>query len=337
MIKCVKLILIYLFLLVLSFDPGHLSAAAAPYYKGKVINIIVGYNPGGGYDRVARLLAKHLPKHIPGNPTILVQNMPGAGSLISANYIYNIAKPDGLTIGAFNRGLVVAQLLKAEGSKFDLRKFAWIGSAAVESTVLVLRSELPYKTADDIARSKSPIILGTPGPSDSIGQFPLLMKELLGYNFKLVLYPSSADIMLAMERKEVDGRGATYSSVKPLLDRGAIRALIRGRAAEPGMENLPVDEDLAKDKMAKTLMAMRSAPDRMGRPYVAPPGTPEPVMRVLREAFVKVAKDPALLEDARKFQMSIEYLNETEVRKLIEYILNQPPDVVSEFAKYIKF
>jgi tripartite-type tricarboxylate transporter receptor subunit TctC len=145
---------------------------------------VVGYGPGGGYDRIARVLAKNLSKHIPGNPSIVVQNMPGADSMITANYVYNIAKPDGLTIGAFNRGLVFAQLLKGEGVKFDLTKFAWIGSAAIESTVLVLRSDLPYKTIEDVARAKTPIILGNTGPADSSGQFPLFQKELLGYNFK---------------------------------------------------------------------------------------------------------------------------------------------------------
>ncbi len=324
-----------LFFLALIVYP--VRSPAAPYYSGKAITIVVGYAPGGGYDRMARLMAKHLPKHIPGKPTILVQNMPGADSMIAANYLYNIAKPDGLTIGTFNRGLVFAQLLKAEGMKFDLKKYAWIGSAAVESTVLVLRSDLPYKTIDDVAKAKSTIILGCTGPADSSGQFPLFMKEFLGYNFKFITYPSSADIMLAVERKEVDGRGATYSSVKPLIDRGTVRPLVRGQVLEPGIENLPMDEDLAKDSKAKTLMAMRSAPDRMGRPYVAPPGTPEPALRALKEAFAKVARDPALKEDAKKNQMTVEYVPEPEVRKVLQYLLNQPPEIVSEFAKYIKF
>ncbi|MBI4632494.1 MAG: hypothetical protein HY742_01185 [Deltaproteobacteria bacterium] len=328
----VSAVLLFLSLLVC---PG--SVSAAPYYEGKIITIVVGYGPGGGYDRIARIVAKHLPKHIPGKPTILVQNMPGADSMIAANYLYNIAKPDGFTIGAFNRGLVFAQLLKADGVKFDLTKYAWIGSAAIESSVLVLRTDLPYKTIDDVAKTKSTIMLGCTGPADSSGQFPLFQKELLGYNFKFVTYPSSADIMLAVERKEVDGRGATYSSVKPLIDRGVVRPLIRGRVVEPGIENLPIDEDLAKDKKAKTLMAMRSAPDRIGRPYVAPPRTPAAAMKILTEAFAKAAKDPALQEDAAKNKMAVEYVPAGEVQKVLQYILNQPPDMVKEFAKYIKF
>ncbi len=324
-----------LFLLSLLIHPG--GSSAAPYYAGKVITIVVGYGPGGGYDRIARILAKHLSKYIPGNPTIVVQNMPGADSMITANYVYNIAKPDGLTIGAFNRGLVFAQLLKGEGVKFDLMKFAWIGSAAIESTVLVLRKDLPYKTIEDVAKATSPIILGNTGPADSSGQFPLFQKEFLGYNFKSVAYPSGNDIMLAIERKEVDGRGMTYSSARAYIDRGLVVPLIRGRVSEPGIEKLPIDEDLAKNARAKTLMAMRSAPDKMGRPYVAPPGTPPATIKILTEAFAKVAKDPALKEDAAKNKMDVEYVPADEVQKVLQYLLKQPPDIVSEFAKYVKF
>ena len=166
-----KLIIFTLFSLMLASSPCLLHAAEKPYYKDKVISIIVGYSPGGGYDRVARILAKHLPKHIPGNPIVLVQNMPGASSMIATNYVYNIAKPNGLTIGAIDRGLAFAQLLKAEGSKFDLRKFAWIGSAAVESTVLILRNELPYKSVDDIAKVKSPLMIGNLGNANNSTHF----------------------------------------------------------------------------------------------------------------------------------------------------------------------
>jgi len=310
---------------------------AAPFYEGKVITIVVGYGPGGGYDRIARILAKNLSKFIPGKPTVLVQNMPGADSMIAANYLYKIAKPDGLTIGAFNRGLIFAQLLKGEGVKFDLTKFAWIGSAAIESTVLVLRADLPYKTIEDVAKAKSAIVLGSTGPADSSGQFPLFLKELLGYNFKDVIYPSGNDIMLAIERKEVDGRGMTYSSAKIYIARGLVVPVLRGRVMEKGIEKLAMDEDLAKEARGKTLMAMRSAPDSMGRPYVAPPGTPEATMKVLRDAFAKVAKDPAALEDARKNMLGLEYVPAQEVQKVLQYLLNQPPDIVKEFGKYVKF
>lgn len=167
-------IMLGLFLFFLLYRPYPLFAA--PFYEGKVLTIIVGYSPGGGYDRVDRLLAKYLPNYIPGKPTVLVQNMPGADSMIAANYLYNIAKPDGLTIGTFNRGLVFANLLKAEGGRYDLTKFSWIGSAAVESSVLIFYKDLAYKTIEDVAKSKSTIVIGCTGSADAINIIPIFLK-----------------------------------------------------------------------------------------------------------------------------------------------------------------
>jgi tripartite-type tricarboxylate transporter receptor subunit TctC len=309
----------------------------ASYYEKKMITIVVGYGPGGGYDRMARLLAKHLPKYIPGNPGVIVENRPGADSMIAANYIFNIAKPDGQTIGTFNRGLPFAQLLKAPGVKFDLTKFPWIGSAASEATALAILNSLPYKTFDELLKSKTTLNLGSMGPSDSSGQFPMILKEYLGLNMKMIIYPSSSDCMLAVERKELDGRGGSYSSLKPFVDRGLVHCLIRGRVSEPDIEKLPVDEDVTKDKVAKIVMAMRSGPDRIGRPYVAPPKTPPEVVNILRDAFAKVANDPEMQADAKKMLIYVNYVPAEETLKIISDVLSQPPDIANEFAKFVKF
>ena len=162
------------------------ESLAAPYYEGKVIKIIVGYSPGGGYDRIARLIAKHIPKHIPGKPKFIVENMPGANSIIAANYLYNIAKPDGLTIGSIDRSTSFAQLLKAEGVRFDNTKYSWIGSAAAESAILALRADLPYRTVDDLKKVKESIPLASMGTGAIDTQFVILLKEFVGLNFKMV-------------------------------------------------------------------------------------------------------------------------------------------------------
>jgi tripartite-type tricarboxylate transporter receptor subunit TctC len=314
------------------------AAAQGAYYEGKTITIVVGYKPGGGYDQIARLLARHLPKHIPGKPTIIVQNMPGAGSLIAANHVYSVAKPDGLTMGTFNRNLPIAQLTKVEGVKFDLTKFAWIGSAASESLVLAIRSDLPYQTVEDLRKAPKPLVVGSTGPGASSHDFPILLKELLGLNLKIVSgYSSSADVTLAIERKEVDARANSYSSIRQFIARGSIRPIIRARAVEPGIEKLPVDEDLAPNKRAKVIMALRSAPEVIGRPYVMPPGTPDDVVKTMREAFRRAAGDPEVVEEGKKAKMEIEYISGDEALKIIREILAQPKDIVDEFTKYIKF
>jgi tripartite-type tricarboxylate transporter receptor subunit TctC len=313
-------------------------AAQAQYYAGKTITIVVGYKPGGGYDRTARMLARHLPDHIPGKPAIIVQNMPGANSLIAANHVYNVAKPDGLTIGTFNRNLPIAQLLKVDGVKFDMTKFAWIGSAASESTILAIRSDLPYKTIEDLKKAKEPVVIGATGPGANTYDFPLLLKEMLGLNLKVVSgYSSSADIMLAIERKEVDGRAGSFSSIQPFIDRKLVHAVIRARATEPGIEKLPVDESLAPNARAKAIMALRSAPEVIGRPYVMPPKTPPELLQTIQAAFIKAIKDPELVAEAKKAKAELEFVSGKEAVEVMKEVLDQPEDVVKEFSKYIKF
>jgi tripartite-type tricarboxylate transporter receptor subunit TctC len=310
---------------------------AAPYYEGKTIVLLVGTNPGGGYDNSARLVARHLPKYIPGKPTIIVQNMPGAGHVIAANYIYNIAKPDGLTIATYNRGLPFAQLTKVKGVKFDIRKYAWIGSMAVEPTVFFIRADLPYKNIDDLKKAKEPIVVASEGLGTTGYQFPVLLKEFAGINLKIINYLTGADSRLAIERKEADARAGSYSSTKPWVERGVLRPILRGSVSEPDIKNLPVDQDLTTDKKGKTIMAMLSSVDKIGRPFMSPPGTPAPVMKILRDAFAKVAKDPEVREEGKKMGMTIDYTGPDECMKILDFVLNQPDEIVNDFSKYVSF
>ena len=315
-----------------------LAAAAQPNFSGKTVTIIVGYKAGGGYDATARLLARHLPKHIPGKPTVIVQNMPGANSIIAANHIYNVAKPDGLTIGTFNRNLPIAQLTRVEGVKYDITKFQWIGSAANESTILAIRTDLPYKNFDELRKAKETVVIGSTGPGANTHDFPLLLKELLGLNFKIVSgYSSSADIMLAVERKEVDGRAGSYTSLRPFIDRNLVRPVIRARSSEPGIEKLPVDEELAPNARAKAIMALRSAPEQVARPYVLPPATPAEIVKAMRDAFASAIQDPELEAEGKKAKLDLEYLPGDKAQKILVEVLKQPKDIVEEFSKYIKF
>lgn len=320
-----------------------LAVAAAAHaqsspYAGKTVTIIVGYKPGGGYDATARLLARHLPKHIAGKPTVIVQNMPGGNSIIAANHVYNVAKPDGLTIATFNRNLPIAQLTNVQGVKFDMTKFAWIGSAANETTVLAIRTDLPYQNFDELRKAKQQVVIGATGPGANTYDFPLLLKDLLGVNLKIVTgYSSSADIMLAVERKEVDGRAGSYTSMRPFIDRNLVRPVVRARSAESGIENLPVDESFAPTPRAKAIMALRSAPEVIARPYVMPPRTPEELVKLMRQAFAETIKDPELVAEGAKAKMELEYTSGDEALKVLHEVLAQPKDIVEEFSKYIKF
>jgi tripartite-type tricarboxylate transporter receptor subunit TctC len=317
---------------------GAADPAMAQDFEGKTVTIVVGYKTGGGYDRTARLLARYLPKYIPGSPNVIVQNMPGANSVIAANHVYAVAKPDGLTIGTFNRNLPIAQLTKVQGVKYDMTKFAWIGSAASESTILAIRTDLPYKTPEDLKKADKPIVIGATGPGANTYDFPLLLKDLLGWNLKIVSgYSSSSDIMLAVERKEADGRAGSLSSIQQFIDRKLVRPIVRARAEEPGIEKLPIDEDLAPNPRAKAIMALRSAPEVIGRPYVMTPGTPPGIVNAMRDAFAKAIDDPQLKAEAKKAQMDLNYVSGDEALKVMREVLNQPKDIVDEFSKYVKF
>ncbi len=332
--KLQNLLFTFFFIVGALYSPVNLQAA--PYYEGKMITIVVGHSPGGGNDRLCRILAKHLPKYIPGKPAVIIQNMPGGATILAANHLYNVAKPDGLTIGTINRGLPITQLLEKEGVKFDLRKYSWIASMGVDSYVLTLRMDLPYKTVDDLKKAKGPIYIATMGVDSGDNQFCVLLKEFLKINLKMVYYNSSADCMLATERKEVDGRAGAYSSLKPFIERGLVRPFIRGRVLEPGIESLPVDEDLTSDKDGKIIMAIRSVQDNIGRPFVAPPGTPDNILNVLRGAFAKIAKSPEAQEDFRKLMMTGEHTPADKCLNAVNYVLNQPKDIIEKCKKYLK-
>jgi tripartite-type tricarboxylate transporter receptor subunit TctC len=213
-----------------------------------------------------------------------------------------------------------------------------VGSAASESTVLAVRTDLPYKTFDELRKSGKTLVAGATGPGANTYDFPLLIKEFLGVDIKIVSgYSSSSDIMLAIERKEADMRAGSYTSMRPFIDRGLVRPLIRGSAVEPGIEKLPIDEDLAPTPRAKAIMALRSAPEVVGRPYVMPPDTPADMVNAMREAFDKAIKDPELQAEAKKSKLRLHFMSGDQTLKIVTEVLAQPKDVVDEFSKYVKF
>ena len=316
--------------------PATLMAAPAPYYQGKVINLIVGYQAGGGNDIVARVMAKHLPKHIPGNPAVVVQNMDGASGVIAANFVYNKTKPDGLTLFATDRILATPQLFKVESVKYDLTKFSWIGSVSVVACCFYIRSSLPYKTFEELKVMK-PIYVGSSGATGIITQMAHLTKDYMGLNVKVVEHRTSTDVLLAMEQKECDAVWSDINAFRQFVDRGLLRPVARSAVVVKGIEHLPVDADLTTDPTGKAIMGMFGKTGVVGRCYLATPGTPDNVMNILREAFQKMLKDSETLADAKKIKLELQFTSADECLDAVKFLFNQPPEILKVYGKYVKF
>jgi len=313
------------------------ALAQGSFYEGKTVTVVIGAS-GGSLEIAARIAARHLGKQLPGNPNVIVQNMTGAAHLVATNNVYNVAKPDGLTLLAANPNVGIAQLTKVEAARFDLRRFQWLGSTGADGVALSIRSDLPYQTWEELKKADRELVVGTTGPGSNAHDFPLLLKEFAGAKFKLVSgYPANADILLAIERKEVDLWAAFATTIKLAADRGAVRPLVRGRVPISGFEDLPVDETLATSAVGKAVMGIRAAPLAIGRAFAAPPATPADRVRLLREALAKAVKDPEFLEEMRKARIEVGYISPEEVLKMFNGLLDQPPEVQKEMVKYIKF
>jgi len=263
--------------------------------------------------------------------------MPGAAHLLVTNNVFNVAKPDGLTILASNPNVAIAQLSKVEQVRFDVRKFQWIGSSGADGVALSIRSDLPYKSFDELKKADRELVVGTTGPGSNAHDFPLLLKEFAGLKVKLVSgYPSNSDVLLAVERKEVDSWSALATTIKLAADRGVVRPLVRGRVAVPGFENLPVDEELATSALGKSLMAIKSIPQSIGRAFAVAPATPADRVALLRDAFAKAIKDPELVAEAKKAKINVNLISHEQVLKDFTALLNQTPETLKEMGKYIK-
>jgi tripartite-type tricarboxylate transporter receptor subunit TctC len=311
--------------------------AQGSFYAGKTVTVVIGAS-GGSLEIAARIAARHLGKHIPGNPNVIVQNMTGAAHLVATNHVYNVAKPDGLTLLAANPNVGIAQLTKVDAARFDLRRFQWLGSTGADGVALSIRSDLPYKSWEELQKSGRELVVGTTGPGSNAHDFPLLLKEFAGAKFKLVSgYPANADVLLAVERKEVDVWAAFATTIRLAADRGVVRPLVRGRVALPGWEHLPVDEDLATSQVGKAIMGIRAAPLAIGRAFAAPPGTPADRVQLLREAFARAAKDSEFVAESKKARIAVGYIPPDEVLKMFNGLLEQPAEVQKEMVNYIKF
>ncbi len=328
--------------------PGARADDVADFYKGKRINLIVSYGTGGGYDVYARVLARHMSKHIPGNPNIIIQNMPGAGSLRGANYIYNVAPRDGTVFGTFARNMALLGLLKTnQNVQFDPAKFTWLGSSsslANDAYILMLRRDAKVKSIEDARRAGGPpIILGSTAEGASSDAMGVLLREWLGFNMKVIPgYTDSGVLFLAIERGEVEGRTVGLSSVranKPdwLKPNGLARVLVVfGRGTRfPDFADAPTARELAKSAEDRNLIEILEIPYALSRPYAAPPDVPADRAKALQDAFMATHKDPAYLAEAEKTGIEVSPIGSDEIRRLIDKIAKTPADQLKRIEKLI--
>jgi|SRR5262245_37602388 len=322
-------------------------AAQTPFYQGKTVRIVVGSDTGGLYDRWARLFAKHMPKHLPGTPEMIVQNMPGAGGLAATNYLFGVAKPDGLTLGMFQAGRYMQQLTGVEEVKFDLRKFNWIGTMEKTELMFFVRADSPYKSMSDILKGSEPPKCGATGSTDGTYLLAKIFEETLGAKFNLVVgYQSGNAIDLAMEKSEVVCRGMIVTghfSREPFLTwhkNGFDRHVVQtGKKKDPRMAEVPtLDELMDKQKtsdISRRVAQVILAQNEYGRPMVAPPVVPADRVRALRDAYAKALKDPDLVEEAKRGNLEIEPGTGEELQALTERVISQPPEVIERVKKLV--
>jgi tripartite-type tricarboxylate transporter receptor subunit TctC len=314
------------------------ASAQANFYRGKTVTVLIGARLTGSLSIAAQLVSRHMGAHIPGNPTVIIKPMPGGAHLNATNFVFNVAEPDGLTILAANPQVAMAQLAKVAAVRFDVRKFEWLGSSGSEAAILAIRPDLPYKTFEEFRNSKQELIAGTTGPGSNSHDVPLLLREFAGVKFKLISgYAANADIRLALERKEVDAWTSMSTTIRLAMEQGVVRPLVRSsRAPVPGLNDLPIDEDLATSDLGRSLMVVRGTPLAIGRPFAVRPGTPADRVAMLRKALAEVTADPAFLADAKNAQIEIHHIAADDVAKGFANMINQPPQVLEAMAKYLK-
>ena len=308
--------------------------AVADFYRGRTITVTVGYTAGGGYDIYARALSRHMGKHLPGNPNFIVQNITGAGSLNAANHIYNISPKDGTAFGTFGRGIAMEPLIGTAKVQFDATKFTWLGSGTNEVSVCATWQTSPVKTWADALKTQ--FTVGGEGAGSDPDTFALLVRNAFGAKLKLVTgYHGTTDIILAIERGEVDGRcGWSWSSIKSTrpawIPEKKLNYLVHmSETKAPELPDVPLISDFANDRQ-KQVLKLVLARQIVGRPFAAPPGVPDDRKQALRKAFDDTLKDPAFLEEAEKLKLEVNPVSGTEVDKLMAELYRTPKDVVEE-------
>jgi tripartite-type tricarboxylate transporter receptor subunit TctC len=321
--------------------------AQSDFYKGKQIKIVVGASAGAASDLYARVVAQHLPKQILGKPEAIVQNMPGGGSMTAANYVYSVAKPDGLTLGAVTAPIYFAQLLGRKEVQFDWAKFTWIGTPEENDELLFIRSDQPYKTLLDLRKAPEAPRCGASGVGSTGYYIPKLLEEVFSLKINMVTgYPGAADVDIAVEKNEIHCRGTTISAFfgrepgKTWAKNGFVRFLVQtGDQRNHRLPDTPtiwelMDQEKEKGMDAKKRLArVVLGPGAFGRPILATPGIPAERVKLLREAYANMLKDPEFIAEAKKRQWELAPVSGERLEALAKEVIHQPPDIVERMKK----
>jgi len=320
-----------------------LALGAVPFYEGKTIRIIVGTSPGGGYDTYTRLIARHFSKYIPGKPAIIVDNMPGAGGLLSANHLFNVAKPDGLTIGHFVGGQFLQQLLGKPGIEFDALKFEYVGVPAQDDFVFGVAKTTGITGVEQWLASKTAVKFGAISAGDGTYDVPKVAEVALGLPIQVVSgYKGTAPIRLAFNSGEVAGLSNSWQSFRSTwrkeLETGEVMMVLQLSAKpHPDLLKVPLAVNLAKtDEARKLIQAVAQAHGAAVRPYVLPPGTPKDRVAILRASFMEAVRDPELLKEAAKANLEINPRSGEDLERNVKELLRLDPALVARLKEILK-
>lgn len=315
------------------------SLPADDFYKGKTVRIIVGGSAGGGFDTYSRVIARHMGRHIPGNPALLVENMTGAGTLIAAKYLHSSAKPDGLTFGIFNGGLILGRVLGMKGIDFDVRELQYIGVPVQDSTVCTLRKESGIGTVEQWYAAKTPVKLGGLGPGNSVSDVPRVLKAALDLPLQVVDgYKGTAEVRMAADAGELHGACWAWESMRVAWS-NALKAsdakvvLQVAMKKIPDLSGVPAAMDLAKSDEARQLLKSGAIdPAAIVRVYVTSPRTPKDRVEILRKAFAATLTDPEFVAEVKKINLDINPLSGEEVKKIVDDLFKLPAATVKKLA-----
>ncbi|MBX9740449.1 MAG: hypothetical protein K2X62_10265 [Beijerinckiaceae bacterium] len=310
------------------------------FYKGKNIELLIGYSAGGGYDTFARLVARYMTKHIPGNPNIVPRNMPGGGGRVVSGFVARVAPKDGTILATADQSLTLQQALGDKTIQFDNNKFNWIGNPADDNNTLVTNASTGVKTVEDA--TKTEVALGATGANTTSEQYPKVMNAMLGTKFKIVNgYPGGNDATLAMERNEVGGRGsnswATWKFTRPdWVKDGKMNILVQiGLKKAADLPDVPLLLDLAKNEQDRAALRLLSAPVAIGRPLFTTPDVPAERVKALRDAFDATMKDPEFLEAAQKERLEINPVGGEELQKIVSEIVSAPKETIERLVSIV--